>query len=132
MPNYQYASEWLNFARKHLETAELLYRENHYPDIIAIELHQTIEKSFKAVLAFNGVRIIRSHNLLELHKLCNNYIDLSIQDTDSLMEINDYYEAERYPGPKYSLPEVNEIEKNLAISNQLYSSIASYIQKTPE
>jgi hypothetical protein len=48
------------------------------------------------------------------------------------MEINDYYEAERYPGPKYSLPEVNEIEKNLAISNQLYSSIASYIQKTPE
>ncbi len=40
MPNYQYASEWLNFARKHLETAKLLLRENHYTDIIAIELHQ--------------------------------------------------------------------------------------------
>ena len=43
MPSYQYASEWLNFARKHLETAKLLLRENHYTDIIAIELHQTLE-----------------------------------------------------------------------------------------
>lgn len=130
MPNYQYASEWLNFARKHLETAKLLLRENHYTDIIAIELHQTIEKSFKAVLAFNTVRIIRSHNLLELHKMCSKFIDISVADTDSLVEINDYYEAERYPGPKYALPEVVEIEKNLAICNQLYLSIAGYIQET--
>lgn len=130
MPNYQYASEWLNFARKHLETAILLLRENHYTDIIAIELHQTIEKSLKAVLAFNTVKIIRSHNLLELHKMCSQYIDISVPDTDSLVEINDYYESERYPGPKYELPEVVEIEKNLEFCYQLYSAIADYIQKT--
>ena len=51
-------------------------------------------------------------------------------DTDSIVEINDYYESERYPGPKYALPEVIEIEKNLAICDQVYTYIANYIQKT--
>ncbi len=62
MPNYQYASEWLDFARKHLE--------------------------------------IRTHNLMELHKECCKYLDLSTIDLDTLIEINDYYENERYPSPK--------------------------------
>jgi HEPN domain-containing protein len=130
MPNYQYASEWLSLARKHLETAKLLLRENHYTDIIAIELHQTIEKSLKAVLAFNTVKIIRTHNLMELYKMCSQFLDISVLDTDSLVEINDYYESERYPGPKYVLPEVSEIEKNSAICDRVYSSVAEYIQMT--
>jgi HEPN domain-containing protein len=74
MPNYQYASEWLNFARKHLETAELLYRENHYPDIIAIELHQTIEKSFKAyrtlILLWKSMIIMKLNAILVLNTHC--------------------------------------------------------------
>ncbi len=55
MPNKQYAKEWLEFSRKHLETAILLLRENHYTDIIAFEIHQTVEKALKAILAFNSV-----------------------------------------------------------------------------
>jgi hypothetical protein len=62
--------------------------------------------------------------------MCSQHIDISVPDTDSLVEINDYYESERYPGPKYELPEVAEIEKNLAICNQIYSAIENYIQKT--
>ena len=130
MPNFQYASEWLNFARKHLETAKLLLRENHYTDIIAIELHQTLEKSLKAILAFNTVKIIRTHNLMELHKRCSHFLDISVLDSDSIIEINDYFESERYPGPKYALPEIAEIEKNLAVCDQVYESIANFIHKT--
>ncbi len=129
MPNFQYALEWLNFARKHLETAKLLLREDHYTDIIAIELHQTLEKSLKAILAFNTVRIIRTHNLMELHKKCSQFLDTSLVDPGSLVEINDYYESERYPGPKYTLPEITEIEKNLAICERVYKYIANYIQE---
>ena len=129
MPSYQYASEWLNFARKHLETAKLLLRENHYTDIIAIELHQTLEKSLKAILAFNAVKIIRTHNLMELHKKCSQFFDVSVLNPDSLVEINDYFESERYPGPKYVLPDITEIEKNLAICDRAYESIAKYIRK---
>ena len=49
MPNQTYALEWLNLAKRNLDTARLLIRENHYTDSIAIEIQQTIEKSFKAV-----------------------------------------------------------------------------------
>ena len=127
MPNYQYASEWLDFARKHLETANLLFRENHYADIIAYELHQTIEKAFKAVLAYNAVKLIRTHNLMELHKECCNYLDLSTIDLDNLIEINDYYENERYPGPKYTLPSMDEIDRNMKLCYDIYTLISSYI-----
>lgn len=37
MPNQTYALEWLNLAKRNLDTARLLIRENHYTDSIAIE-----------------------------------------------------------------------------------------------
>ena len=40
MPNQTYALEWIDLARKNLETAKLLVRENHYTEIIAIEIQQ--------------------------------------------------------------------------------------------
>ena len=129
MPNYQYACEWLDFARKHLETANLLFRENHYTDIIAYELHQTIEKAFKAVLAYNAVKLIRTHNLMELHKECCKYLDLSTIDLDTLIEINDYYENERYPGPKYTLPTMDEIDRNVKLCDDIYTLILRYLHK---
>jgi len=36
MPNLAYSLEWYNLARRHLETAAVLLRENHYTDSIAI------------------------------------------------------------------------------------------------
>ena len=33
MHNFKMAMEWLVFAEKSLETAKLLYRENHYTDV---------------------------------------------------------------------------------------------------
>ncbi|MCF8302244.1 MAG: HEPN domain-containing protein [Bacteroidales bacterium] len=44
MPNRTYANEWLEKARRHLETAELLFREDHYTDIIAISDHYQTER----------------------------------------------------------------------------------------
>jgi HEPN domain-containing protein len=45
MPNITYAREWLQLAKRNLETARLLLREDHFTDSIAIELQQTIEKN---------------------------------------------------------------------------------------
>jgi hypothetical protein len=38
MPNKLYAIEWLGLAGKNLETADLLFKENHYTDVIGIEI----------------------------------------------------------------------------------------------
>jgi HEPN domain-containing protein len=49
MPNRSYALEWLEMARRNLETAQLLFDVNHYTDVIAVDIQQTIEKTFKAL-----------------------------------------------------------------------------------
>jgi HEPN domain-containing protein len=75
MPNKTYALEWMDVAYKNMETARLLIRENHFTDSIAIELHQTIEKSFKAIYAYLGITIPRTHSLMLLF----NFVEENIQ-----------------------------------------------------
>jgi HEPN domain-containing protein len=50
MPNKTYAREWLELARRNLDTARLLFDVRHYNDVIAVDIHQTIEKSFRRVI----------------------------------------------------------------------------------
>lgn len=49
MPNQTYAIEWLEIAKRNLETAEFLLKHDHYTHIIGIEIHQTIEKTLKSI-----------------------------------------------------------------------------------
>ena len=130
MPNQTYALEWLEIAGRNLETADLLLKQDHYTDIIAIEIHQTTEKSFKAVLAFHGVKIPKTHDLIYLYELCNKHIEIPESFIDDLLAINDYYETERYPGPRYTIPGKTEIENSLSVANQLHHKIKAYIAST--
>lgn len=57
MPNKKYAIEWLELSRHHLEAAEILIKANHFTDVIGQELQQSIEKTIKAVFAYEGRRI---------------------------------------------------------------------------
>ncbi|WP_294951181.1 HEPN domain-containing protein [Sulfurovum sp.] len=49
--NKRYASEWLQTAFPDLQGAHLLYEADHYTDTIAYVLHQSFEKTLKAVYA---------------------------------------------------------------------------------
>ena len=57
MANKQYALEWLELAKHNLEAADLLFNSEHYTDVIGIEIHQAIEKTIKAVYAYNNIKI---------------------------------------------------------------------------
>ena len=129
MPNKTYALEWLNLAYKNLETARLLVRENHFTDSIAIEVQQSIEKSFKTVYAFNGVSIPKTHNLIYLQKEVNKYINLDFIEFDDLLKISDYYEVDRYPGPRYVVPSREEVNANFVIAESIYKTIRQHIEK---
>ncbi|MBN1186312.1 MAG: HEPN domain-containing protein [Bacteroidales bacterium] len=109
MPNKTYALEWPEHAKRNLETAILLLKENHYSDIIALEIHQAIEKTFKTILACHGEKMLKSHNLVELKQHIEKYINPEIITLDDLLEITDYYDSERYPGPKYFMPSKEEL-----------------------
>ena len=66
MPNKTYSLEWLDSSKRNLDTALLLFNHNHYTDVIAIDIHQTLEKAFKAVYAYYGMSIPKTHSLLPL------------------------------------------------------------------
>ena len=68
MPNKKHAKEWLEKARHNLKAAEILFKANHYTDVIGIELHQAIEKTLKALPAFSNKKIEPKNT--------NNEIDL--------------------------------------------------------
>jgi HEPN domain-containing protein len=123
MPNQAYALEWLNLAKKNLETARLLIREKHYTDSIALEVHQTIEKSFKAVYAYHGVAIPRTHSLTILFNFVCEKIQIDKSNIDDIIVISDYYETDRYPGPRYIVPIREEVEANFKYTEELYHNI---------
>lgn len=91
MPNQAYALEWLNLAKKNLETARLLIREKHYTDSIALEVHQTVEKTLKAVFAYHSVAIPRTHSLTILFRFVSEKFHIDNSGIDELIVISDYY-----------------------------------------
>lgn len=127
MPNQTYALEWLNLAKRNLDTARLLIRENHYTDSIAIEIQQTIEKSFKAVYAYYGINIPRTHALTILFNFVKEKIPLEETDIEVIITISDYYETDRYPGPRYVVPSRDEVENFFLFAEQLYSKMEELI-----
>ncbi len=49
---------------------------------------------------------------------------------DDLLTANDYYETERYPGPRYTIPDKAEIENSLSVAIKLYKKVMKYISST--
>ena len=67
---------------------------------------------------------------MSLYEICEPYLSITAETTiDDLIVISDYYETERYPGPRYFIPEKSEIEKNLSIADKLYYKAFSYINE---
>ncbi len=127
MPNQTYALEWLMHANRNLETARLLLRENHFTDSIAIEIHQTIEKSFKSIYAYYGISIPRTHALTVLYNFVSEKISFEEFDVNDIITISDYYETDRYPGPRYVMPSRIEVEHFFLLAENLFQQINAFI-----
>lgn len=120
MPNRTYALGWLEYSKRNIQAAQILYRENHYTDVIAVELHQGVEKALKSLFALQGIKIPKTHDLLVLVDLISKSIDFDTKWNDDLLVITDYYQTERYPGPRYELPDRAEIEHSLVVATQIF------------
>jgi HEPN domain-containing protein len=129
MPNKTYALEWLDRSKRNLDTAVLLFSHNHYTDVIAIDIQQTLEKAFKAVYAYYGISIPRTHTLLPLFEFVITKIEISGVTIDDILVISDYYEADRYPGPKYFLPPIEEIRLNLDLTKRIFNIVELHINQ---
>lgn len=128
MPNRTYAIEWYELAYRNLETARVLIRERHFTDSIALEIHQALEKSFKAIFAYHGISIPRTHALPLLFSFVQEKTGLSKEIIEDLIIISDYYESERYPGPRYFIPDREEVEKYYDFAEEILNTIFNYLK----
>ena len=130
MPNKLLANEWLESGKKHLEVAEILFKNGHYTDIVGLELQQSVERILKAVLAYNNLSIIRTHDLATLLETVKNEIEFDNAIRVQCEIATDYFQDNRYPGGGSSfLPSDKEIGKVIETADYIYKKVKEYINK---
>ena len=60
---------WLEFAHRDLEAARLLAGNEYLSNAVLFHSQQCVEKSLKALLEENGVRVPHIHNIVKLSAL---------------------------------------------------------------
>ena len=126
MPNSTYANEWIEKACHNLQAAKFLYENNFYEDVIGVELHNALEKLFKAVVAYKNQKIVKTHDLLALYSFIQKEVgelDLSLLERE-----NSYFKEGRYPNIEYELPKKEEIEAILFMSEMLFEKVCHSLE----
>ena len=124
--NLKYAKEWLNKAWHHLSSAILLYKAEHYTDIIAIELHYSAEITLKSFLAYDNRQIKKTHDLLEVNELVKEYV--KIEDLKMLSLITKYHISEAYPPRDRRMPSRDEIKEVLEFAEGLFEEVCKILK----
>ena len=127
MANKTYAKEWLEFAIKNLDTAKLLYKADHYEDIIGIELQQALEKALKSIMANKNIKIPKGHDLVKIYFIIEQFINISSDEIILLKKATNYYKEDRYPNPNYYLPSRDEIKEVLDFTEELFDKVCDIL-----
>ena len=128
MPNKTYAKEWMTFAKKNLDTAELLFKANHYEDIIGIEIQQSLEKMLKALMANVNIKIPKEHDLVKLYYIVEDFLKLKENEIILLKVATNYYKEDRYPNPNYFLPSREEINEILSYTQKFFERVCKILE----
>lgn len=98
MNNKDVANEWFAFAENDLKSAKFLLHMIPPPlEIICYHCQQSAEKYLKGYIALKGGKIIKTHDLTLLNKICMKY-DMDFQELDDdTIELVDYGVQVRYP-----------------------------------
>ena len=125
------ATEWLIHSHNDLNGAILLYKASHSTDTISYILHQSIEKSLKALMASSNQPIKKTHNLVELYELvCDENFQLTQEEVFKLSIATTYYTKQRYPTPHKKLPPMEEIKKIIDVSKKIFDLISMILDIT--
>lgn len=110
---------WLRYAADDLKSAKVLLSEGIY-NIACFHAQQAVEKLLKAFIATFEQQIPRTHNLIRLHKICEDLIGSKFEfESEKLLLLNDIYIDSRYPADFGVLPsgQPGEQEAMIAYAN---------------
>lgn len=122
MGNVTAAREWLSFALKDLEEAQLLDKHDFYTDKIGFSLQQACEKCLKAVFAYNNQKITKVHDLVELLAQADTVLSFD-EYVETMTKLNGFYIASRYPMPIIYSPSKEQIQAYMLKTKELYETI---------
>lgn len=126
------AKDWLNKAWHHYGSASILYNANHYTDTIAVDLHYAVEIMLKSFLAYENQKILKTHNLLEISELVEDYISFTTEEQKLLAVITKYHIKGSYPTRDRRLPPRDEIKEVLYFTNDLFSQVCTILNIDPD
>ena len=93
--NKEISLEWLRDSYANLIVIEEIIHIEYLSHMVAFHAHQSIEKSFKAILKFHSKNMPIKHDLVHLKYLVSEYIE--IDNMDILEDLNILYRDSRYP-----------------------------------
>lgn len=131
MQNKLLAKDWLDDGKKHLDVACILQKDSYYNDIVGLELQQSIERFLKSVLAYNDLKIIRTHDLAVLLEEIKPYLLFHEEVLNNCRIATDYFIEKRYPGGGINfLPKDHEIKNVTETAQFIYKTVFEYINKS--
>ncbi len=125
--NKKASIEWLVIGYHDLKSAQLLFEVNHYTDSIGNDLQQSIEKILKSILAYQNLKILKTHNLYEIYDSIKYKLELQDNELVMLEKATEYFIEDRYPNPNYCLPEKGEIKEMLEFAEELFDRVCNIL-----
>ncbi|MFZ5365782.1 MAG: HEPN domain-containing protein [Patescibacteria group bacterium] len=91
------ACQWLEKAKRDLDTAWLNHKHKGYTDVTCYFCHQTAEKTLKAFLVYHSIRFKKIHVLPSLLQSCILKDKTFSRFQRHCRILNDYYIETKYP-----------------------------------
>ena len=132
MVDPEFVTPWMQKADNDILAARHL-AENMYPapvEIICFHCQQAAEKYLKAFLVYNDQEPPKTHDLVELAKLCNNYNPDFLLLLPKCEYLLPFASRTRYPGA--SDPEDVDMKKALVYSHGIIEFVKSKIPFLPK
>ena len=125
-------NNWFSFAEEDIKMAQSAFKEKIFNQV-CFHSQQGVEKMFKGFLKVKGIKIPKTHFLIELLKICIE-IDKDFQDFQSQCStLDDYYIPTRYPDAiPGTLPESLPQEKDAEEALSILAGISKFIKNKIE
>ncbi len=125
--------EWLKAEKDDLDSISYLIEVDHLTNIVAFHSQQAIEKSFKAVLEYYGLPLIKTHNLEKLYKQIKDFIDINYEQLEL---INELYIDSRYPSDfgllPYGKPTLKDAQEFYNFAKEIFYKVCEILDVKEE
>jgi len=126
-----FSKEWMIAAYSDLLTIEHILENPFLTHVVAFHAEQSVEKCFKALLAFQNIEIPKIHDVRRLHKLVENIMPLDPEKLRILLIINELYIDARYPSDIGLLPDgkptVDDAKEFYAFACYIFETTCNYL-----